>query len=102
VQTNSGVMLSWGNLQAQFGSEYKDPKKFKTRVLGALRGLARYRGEREARPMLTISCLTLGAGLVWLVARSALRSMVREIRLEERSEGRLMAECWVGYSATNT
>jgi hypothetical protein len=30
-------MLSWGNLRAQFGSEYSDAKNFKTRFLGGLR-----------------------------------------------------------------
>jgi hypothetical protein len=37
IRSDQGVRLSWGNLQQQFGQEYRDPKNFKTRFLGAMR-----------------------------------------------------------------
>jgi Plasmid encoded RepA protein len=47
VRTDSGVMLSWDNLQAQFGTEYRDPKDFRKRFLGALRKvLATYKAAK--------------------------------------------------------
>jgi hypothetical protein len=47
VRTDQGVMLSWGNLQQQFGQEYRSDKDFKRELLGALRKvLAVYPGAR--------------------------------------------------------
>ena len=37
VRTDAGVRLSWDNLKAQFGQEYRDTKDFRKRFLGGLK-----------------------------------------------------------------
>jgi hypothetical protein len=43
VRTDAGVRLSWDNVKAQFGQEYRCPKDFRKRFLGGLKlALAAY------------------------------------------------------------
>ena len=40
IKKDSGIMLTWNNLKAQFGQEYKDSRNFKKEFLIALRQVA--------------------------------------------------------------
>jgi replication initiator protein len=71
IRDRAGTKLSWANLRAQFGQEYRDPKDFKREMAKALRAvLAVYPDARVEQ---------VAGGLVLMPSRSPVPKMVVQL-----------------------